>query len=89
MGGAFFAGAQAYALRLFLICYGSAFLLDYYQANNYVSEFWQPARYHYQSGLDYDIHDPYTDSFNKFMVTNFKHDDEELPEFMPEGKGSL
>lgn len=71
VGGTFFAGAQAYGARLFLVCYLSAFLLDYYQANNYVSEFWQPARYNYQSGLDYDIHDPYTDSFNKFMVTNW------------------
>jgi len=53
-----------------------------------VSEFWQPARFNYQSGLDYDVHDPYTDSFNKWMVQRFLQESEELPEFMPEGKGS-
>lgn len=54
-----------------------------------MSEFWQPARFNYQSGLDYDVHDPYTDSFNKWMVQRFLQESEELPEFMPEGKGSI
>jgi len=88
-GGAFYAGMQAYMFRMFALCYGAQFVLDYYHAGSYVSEFWQPARYNYQSGLDYDIHDPYTDSFNKWMVTQFQQDSEELPEFMPEGKGQI
>ena len=50
---------------MFLICYLSQFALDYYHSANYVSEFWQPARYMYHGGIDYDIHDPYTDAFNK------------------------
>ncbi|MFS8160625.1 MAG: MC/SLC25 family protein [Candidatus Roizmanbacteria bacterium] len=63
-----YAGLEAYWLRLFIICYASQFLLDHYHSNAYVSEFWQPARFHYQGGIDYDIHDPYTDAFNKRLV---------------------
>jgi Mitochondrial carrier protein len=66
-----YAGLEAYWLRLFLICYLSQFALDYYHSNSYVSEFWQPARFHFQSGIDYDIHDPYTDSFNKHLVASY------------------
>lgn len=36
-----------------------------------MSEFWQPARFHYQGGIDYDIHDPYTDAFNKKLVSTY------------------
>jgi solute carrier family 25 oxoglutarate transporter 11 len=32
----FYAGLEAYFLRLFLICYLSQFLLDYYHSNSYV-----------------------------------------------------
>jgi hypothetical protein len=42
-----YAGLEAYWARLFLICWTSQYLLDYYHANDYVSEFWQPARFHY------------------------------------------
>jgi hypothetical protein len=73
-GGVFFAGGQAYSVRLFMICYLSQFILDYYHAGNNVSEFWQPARFNYQSGIDYDVHDPFTDGFNKFMTTKWSSD---------------
>ena len=33
-----------------------------------MQEFWTPARFHYQTGIDYDFHDPYTDAFNKVLV---------------------
>jgi solute carrier family 25 oxoglutarate transporter 11 len=66
-----FAGLEAYFLRLFLICYVSQFLLDYYHSNSHVQEFWQPARFNYQTGIDYDIHDPYTDAFNKKLVSSY------------------
>lgn len=66
-----YAGLEAYYLRLFLICYLSQFLLDYYHSNCYVQEFWQPARFHFQTGIDYDIHDPYTDAFNKHLVASY------------------
>jgi len=36
----FCAGLEAYWLRLFLICYASQFLLDYYHSTARVSEFW-------------------------------------------------
>ena len=70
--GAFYSGGQPYFLRLMLIALSSSICLDYYHASDKVSEFWQPARYHYQSGIDYDIHNPYTDGFNKAMVTNWQ-----------------
>lgn len=37
-----------------------------------VSEFWQPARFSYSSGLDYDIHNPWTDGFNQAMVRSWR-----------------
>jgi len=54
-----------------MIAYMSQYMLDYYHCHSYVSEFWQPARFHFQSGIDYDIHDPYTDAFNKALVSNY------------------
>lgn len=66
----FYAGMEAYWIRLFLICYLSQFVLDYYHGLNFVQEFWQPARFHFQSGIDYDVHDPYTDAFNKKMMAS-------------------
>ena len=69
--GSFYTGGQAYFVRLWLIAYFSQAILDRYHANDYVSEFWQPARFQYQSGIDYDIHNPYTDGFNQMMTTNW------------------
>ena len=66
-----YAGLQAYWLRLFLVCWLSQYVLDFYHSRNYVKEFWQPARFNYQSGIDYDFHDPYTDAFNKKLVANY------------------
>jgi solute carrier family 25 oxoglutarate transporter 11 len=43
----FYAGLEAYLLRMFLICYLSMYCLDYYHAQKFVSEYWQPARFHY------------------------------------------
>lgn len=65
------AGFEAAWLRLFLICLLSQYMLDYYHSNYYVQEFWQPARFHFQSGIDYDVHDPYTDAFNKILVSSY------------------
>jgi hypothetical protein len=72
---ALYSGLQAYWVRLFIICYLSQFVLDYYHGRHYVSEFWQPARFHYQAGIDYDIHDPYTDAFNKQLVATYSGQD--------------
>jgi len=69
--GAFYSGGQAYFVRLYVIAMLSQYILDYYHHSDKVSEFWQPARYHYSSGIDYDIHNPYTDGFNQMMVTNW------------------
>lgn len=88
MGGSLYAGAQAYGVRLFAVCYLTQFLLDYYHAGNNVSEFWQPARFHYQSGIDYDIHEPFTDGFNKLMVTRWSSSMAAAP-FHPDGKSDI
>ena len=39
-GNAFYAGAQSYSIRLFVIALLSQYLLDYYHATDKVSEFW-------------------------------------------------
>mmetsp|Transcript_24000 Transcript_24000/g.18325 ORF Transcript_24000/g.18325 Transcript_24000/m.18325 type:complete len:314 (-) Transcript_24000:41-982(-) len=65
-----FAGLTPYWIRLFAICYVSQFILDYYHGANYVSEFWQPARSYFPTGIDYDFHDPYTDAYNIAMVSS-------------------
>ena len=84
----FYAGLEAYYLRFFLICYSSMFLLDYYHSNAYVQEFWQPARFNYHTGIDYDIHDPYTDAFNKRLVSTYVGQGG-MPAAHPNGKGGF
>lgn len=65
----FYAGGQPYFFRLFGIALISQYLLDFYHATDNKSEFWQPARHHYTTGIDYDIHNPYTDAFNNMMTS--------------------
>lgn len=85
---AFFTGGQAYGLRLFLIAYMSQMLLDRYHAGDYTEEFWQPARFSYGSGIDYDIHNPYTDGYNQMMVRNWMAKGG-FPGIHPDGKSSI
>lgn len=85
---AFYSGGQAYALRLFLIAYMSQFLLDAYHAGDYTEEFWQPARFSYTTGIDYDIHNPYTDGYNQMMVRNWMAKGG-FPGIHPDGKSSI
>ena len=87
--GSFYTGGQAYGIRLFGICFVSQFLLDWYHGNANVSEFWQPARYNYQGGLDYDVHEPFTDAFNKMAMSRFYLDDQSDGAFSPDNKTLL
>lgn len=87
--GTFYAGGEAYYLRLFAICYLSQFLLDYYHNNSYVQEFWQPQRFHYQTGIDYDVHEPYTDAFNKILTSTFTTANGGMGAAHPSGKENL
>lgn len=64
---AFYSGGQAYWGRLFLICYLSQFLLDYYHDHNYVSEYWSPPNFSRHGSCE----DPFTDSFYKTMVSTY------------------
>jgi hypothetical protein len=85
---ALYTGGQAYFLRLWLIAYTSIFMLDAYHASDYKSEFWQPARFTYSSGIDYDIHNPYTDAFNQMMVRNWMAKGG-MPALHPDGKSNI
>lgn len=69
--GAFLTGGQAYFVRYYAIALLSQYILDYYHAGSYVSEFWQPARFSYATGIDYDVHNPYTDGYNQMMYRNW------------------
>ena len=67
-----YAGAFPAWVRLFAICWVSQYLLDYYHKGNFVQEFWQPPRYNYHGGIDFDIHEPFTLAFHKGMVSYTK-----------------
>ena len=69
--GAFYTGGQAYWLRMFLISVLSVHLLDWYHSSNKVDEFWQPARFQWTTGIDYDIHEPFTDAFNRILTSKW------------------
>ena len=69
--GAFYTGGQAYFVRLYAIALASQYLLDWYHATDNVSEFWAPSKFHVSTGIDYDIHNPYTDGFNQVMIRNW------------------
>jgi hypothetical protein len=60
-------------------------MLDIYHSRNHVPEYWQPARFNYQTGIDYDIHDPFTDAFNKALVASYSGPGG-LPAAHPSGK---
>ena len=65
---AFYTGGQPYFVRLWVIAMLSQYLLDWYHNADNVSEFWGPARFQAQTGIDYDIHNPYTDGLNQMML---------------------
>jgi solute carrier family 25 oxoglutarate transporter 11 len=85
---AFYTGGQAYAARLFVIALASQYLLDWYHATDNVSEFWSPARFHVTTGIDYDIHNPYTDAYNKAMVSSWMGK-AGTPPMHPDGKSQI
>jgi len=84
--GCVYSGGQAYFLRLFGIAIVSQYLLDYYHSSDKVSEYWQPARFHYAGGIDYDIHNPYTDMHMEQVTYKFRGT-EDIPHLHPKGKG--
>ena len=66
--GAFYSGGQMYFLRLFAIALVSQYALDAYYEMNTQPELWVASTYKTAPGIDYDVHNPYTDAFNKLMV---------------------
>lgn len=69
--GAFYNGGQMYFFRLYAIALISQYVLDWYHLTARVTEFWAPARYQWQTGIDYDIHNPFTDGFNRASMHKF------------------
>ncbi len=67
-GASFYSGFYAYTARLLVIFYASQIFLDYYHARLRVQEYWQPARYNFQGGIDMDVHDPWTLAFHKGLA---------------------
>lgn len=65
-------GAFPAWVRLFAICWVSQYCLDIYHAGARVPEFWQPPRYNYHGGIDFDIHEPFTMAFHKGAVSYTK-----------------
>lgn len=63
-------------------------MLDYYHGGSYVSEYWQTNKYAWHGGIDYDVHDPYTDGFNKFLTTKWTGSQEPRA-FHPDGKSNF
>jgi len=82
----FFAGGQAYWVRLFGICWVSQYILDYYHGGKNVSEFWSPAKHKVQTGIDYDVHEPFTDGFNQFMNSKWNTKSEDTQAYSPDFK---
>jgi hypothetical protein len=66
---AFYAGAQSSFFRLVGICLVSQFLLDSYHNGHYKKEYWTPAKFSFQGGIDLDIHDPWTMAFHKGVAS--------------------
>ena len=65
---AYYTGGQAYFIRLWVIAFASQYLLDWYHGSANVSEFWGPARFQATTGIDYDIHNPYSDAMSQMML---------------------
>ena len=84
----FFAGGQAYWVRLFGICWVSQYFLDYYHGGKNVSEFWSPAKHKVQTGIDYDVHEPFTDGFNKYMNSKWNTTAQDTAAYHPDRKSN-
>ena len=56
-------------LRYFIIFYMSQYILDHYQLNNYVEEYWVPSRYSHPTAIAFNVSEPYTLSFHKGLIS--------------------
>lgn len=88
-GQSLYSGFYAYYARWFVICYGTQIILDWYHSRLRVEEYWQPARYNFQGGIDMDVHDPWTMAFHKGLTSyTFGQKDWMHGAMHPHGKGS-
>lgn len=78
--GAFYAGSYAYFGRLFALAYVSLVMLDRYHLSNRVPELWGSTRYAWRTGIDFDVHEPYTMAHHKRMAFSSAGKDEEFGE---------
>lgn len=64
----FYAGAYTYFVRYLAIFLVSQYLIDFYRQTNSEREVWASARYSYPTGIDFDIHEPFTMAYHKGLI---------------------
>lgn len=79
-------GFLAYFGRYIAIFLVSQYLLDWYQSGHFQPEQWTSARYSFPTGIDFDIHDPYTMTYHKAVVHQSTDGSEETKMYNPDGK---
>ena len=87
--GVIYAGCYASFVRTFGIAYVSMRLLDYYFDSTPMQELWQPARYNYHGGIDFDIHEPFTLAFHKGFAYSHNKPSFTDGSARPEGEGGI
>ena len=66
----------------------SQYLLDWYHSTDNVSEFWGPARFNTTTGIDFDLHNPYSDAFAQLMLRDWMAKGG-MGAFHPDGKSQI
>ncbi len=86
---ALYAGGMTQFLRLTLIFTVSQYVLDFYVQGNRVPEIWAPAHYSYPTGIDFDIHEPYTMTYHKGLVSFYNEGPSESRVWHPDAKTTI
>jgi hypothetical protein len=82
----FYAGFTTQFARLAVIFLFCQYTLDYYQLGHYVPEIWASARYSYPTGIDFDIHEPYTMTYHKGLISFTTEGPKETRVYHPDAK---
>jgi len=84
-----FAGWVTAFGRYFAVFLLSQLILNRYQFSNAQPEIWATARYSFPTGLDFDIHDPYTMAFHKGLVSFYTEGPSETKIYNTDTKTSI
>lgn len=82
----FYNGFLSYYGRLTAIFLVSQYLLDWYQSGHFQPEMWFSSRYSFPTGIDLDIHDPYTMTYHKAVVHKVQEGGQETRLYTPDDK---